>query len=105
MPIPKHMSNPVTGRELAPAALGDPDDDTDEGMLPILGTSEKARRTNLSKYVNRLLDQTFELDPVAVKLVSAKTPGAKYQEWMLQPVSSPAETAAWHEMHEKRHKN
>ena len=99
-----YESNPVSVKELAPKALGDPNDDTDEGMLPIRGTSEKARRTNLSKYVNRLIDQTFELDTMRVKLVSAKTPGAKYQEWMLQPTNPALGLAAWHEMHEMHEK-
>ena len=93
-----HGSNVVSGQDLAPMALGDPNDDTAEGILPIRGTSEKARRTNLSKFINRLIDQAFELDDNRVKLVSVKTPGAKYQEWMLQPLDGPGGTLALHEI-------
>ena len=79
-----HQSNPVTMKDLAPVALGDPNDDDSEGMLKVKGTNDRIRRINLSKLVNTWLDQTYELEGVTVRVVSGPRYANRYATWLLQ---------------------
>ena len=83
-----HQSNPVMTKDLAPVALGDPNDDDSEGMLKVKGASDKQRRANLTKLINSWLDQTYELDNVTVRVVSGPLYANRYPTWILQEPDS-----------------
>ena len=83
-----HQSNAVMTKDLAPVALGDPNDDDSEGMLRVNGNSDKQRRTNLTKLINTWLDQTYELDNVTVRVVSGPRYANRYPTWLLQTPDS-----------------
>ena len=103
-----HQSNPVTIKDLAPVALGDPDDDDSEGMLKVKGTNDRIRRINLSKLLNTWLDQTYELEGVTVRVVSGPRYANRYATWVLQvpdskvgafPLLGPEPEAPLHALH------
>ena len=79
-----HQSNPVMAKDLAPVALGDPNDDDSEGMLKVKGTNDKQRRANLTKLIKTWLDQTYELDGATVRIVAGPLYANRYPTWMLQ---------------------
>ena len=79
-----HQSNPVTTKDLALVALGDPDDDDAEGMLKVKGTNEKIRRTNLTKLIKTWLDQTYELEDATVRIVAGPPYANRYPTFILQ---------------------
>ena len=79
-----HQSNPVTAKDLAPVALGDPNDDDSESMLKVKGNTERIRRTNLTKLINTWVDQTYELEDVIVRIVPGPPYANRYQTWFLQ---------------------
>ena len=79
-----HRSNPVGVKELASMALGNPEDDDGDGMLQVKGTTEKIRRTNLSKLIKSWLHQTFELSDTTVRIVAGPPLHNRYPQWILQ---------------------
>ena len=79
-----HQSNPVMAKDLAPVALGDPNDDSSEGMLKVKGTNDKQRRANLTKLIKTWLDQTYELDGATVRIVAGPLYANRYPTWILQ---------------------
>ena len=83
-----HQANPVGVKELAPAALGDPDDPDGEGMLVVRGTTDRVWRTNLSKIIKGWVDQTFELSDVTVKVATGPLVKNRYPTWFLQTPDS-----------------
>ena len=85
-----HRGNPVGVKELAPMALGNPDEDDGDGMLQVKGTTEKIRRTNLSKLIKTWLHQTFELPATTVRILAGPPLHNRYPQWFLQEPDSRA---------------
>ena len=79
-----HQGNPVGVKDLAPMALGDPSDEDSEGMLRVSGSTDKQRRSALSKTIKKWIHQTFELDGVVVRVTSGPLYKNRYPTWMLQ---------------------
>ena len=76
-----HQSNPVTIKDLAPMALGNPSDEDSEGLLNVKGNTDRIRRANL---INSWLDQTYDLEGVTVRVASGPRHHNRYQTWILQ---------------------
>ena len=85
-----HHGNPVGVKELAPMALGNPDEDDSDGMLQVKGTTDKQKRANLSKLIKSWLHQTFELTDTTVRIVAGPLVKNRYPTWMLQEPDSRA---------------
>ena len=85
-----HRSNPVGVKELAPMALGNPDDENADGMLQVKGTTDKQRRSNLSKLIKTWLHQTFEMSETTVRIVAGPLLHNRYPQWVLQEPDSRA---------------
>ena len=85
-----HRGNPVGVKELAPMALGNAEDDDEDGMLQVKGTTEKIRRANLSKLIKSWLHQTFELSDTTVRIVAGPLLHNRYPQWFLQEPDSKA---------------
>ena len=85
-----HRGNPVGVKELAPMALGNPDEDDSDGMLPVKGTTDKQKRANLSKLIKSWLHQTFELTDTTVRIVAGPLVKNRYPTWVLQEPDSRA---------------
>ena len=79
-----HQSNPVMTKDLALVALGDPNDDDAEGMLKVKGTTDKQRRSSLTKLIKTWLDQTYELEDATVRIVAGPMYANRYPTFMLQ---------------------
>lgn len=75
------QTNPVTINDLAPMALGAPNDEDSEGLLKVRGNTDRIRRANL---INSWLDQTYELEGVTVRVASGPRHHNRYQTWILQ---------------------
>ena len=104
-----HQSNPVMVKELAPMALGDPNDELSEGMLHVKGGTDKIRNTNLSKLLNSWVDQTYELENATVRVVLGPRHHNRYATWFLQvpdsrvgafPLLGSEPEQSLHELHE-----
>lgn len=76
-----HQSNPVTIKDLAPMALGNPSDEDSEGLLNVKGNTDRIRRANL---INSWLDQTYELEGATLRVASGPRHHNRYQTWILQ---------------------
>ena len=83
-----HQGNPVGVKELAPMALGNPDEEDADGMLQVKGTTEKIRRINLSKLIKTWLHQTFELSDTTVRIVPGPLLNNRTPQWILQEPDS-----------------
>ena len=84
-----HQGNPVKAADVAEVALGDGSSDA-EGMLPINGSTDKARRINLSKFIRKLVDQVFDLTDTSVRLVPGPPYANRTPTWVLQEINKAA---------------
>lgn len=75
------QTKPVTIKDLAPMALGAPNDEDSEGPLKVRGNTDRIRRANL---INSWLDQTYELEGATVRVASGPRHHNRYQTWILQ---------------------
>ena len=80
-----HQGNLVVAKDLAPVALGDPNDPANaEGMLEVKGFTDQSRRSNLSKKLKTFVGQTFELGDVTVQVELGPQYGNRYQQFHLR---------------------
>ena len=56
-------------------------------MLQINGSTDKARRINLSKFINKLVDQVFDLTDTSVRLVRGPKYANRTPTWILQEIN------------------
>ncbi len=79
-----HQGSPLRATDVADVALGS---ESSEGMLQVNGSNDKIRRTNLSKLINKLVDQVFDLPDTTVRLVRGPKYGGRTSTWMLQEIN------------------
>ena len=82
-----HQGNPVKAADVADVALGDGSPNA-EGMLQVNGSTDKARRINLSKFINKLVDQVFDLTDTSVRLIRGPKYANRTPTWILQEIDN-----------------